>query len=58
MINNIQPDGRCQLEEAIKTHGIRGLARLMGITPAYLSMIASGKRALTPKMLINQWRPW
>ena len=34
--------------EAIKQHGVRGLARELGVTPAYVSMIGKGKRPLTP----------
>ena len=42
---------RVQFEEAIKTYGVRGLASKLGITPAYVSMIANGKRELTPAVL-------
>ncbi len=39
------------IQEAIKTYGVRGLAKQLGVTPAYVSMLASGKRALTEGVL-------
>jgi len=33
-------------KEAVELYGVRGLARELGVTPAYVSMIASGKRPL------------
>ena len=44
-------DCRGQFEEAVRTYGVRGLALRIGVTPAYVSMIASGRRELTPKVL-------
>ena len=40
-----------QFKDAVKAYGVRGLASKLGITPAYVSMIANGKRALTPALL-------
>ena len=36
------------LNDAVKRYGVRGLARELGVTPAYVSLIANGKRRLTP----------
>ena len=44
-------DGRDRFEDAVRLYGIRGLASKLGVTPAYISMIASGKRPLTPEVL-------
>ncbi len=44
-------DVRGRFEEAVQTHGVRGLASRIGVTPAYVSMIVNGKRALTPQVL-------
>ena len=35
------------LAQAIKRHGVRGTARALGVTPAYISMISTGKKPLT-----------
>ena len=35
------------LAQAIKRHGVRGTARALGVTPAYVSMISTGKKPLT-----------
>ena len=36
-----------QLEQAVERYGVRGLARELGMSPAYVSMLARGQRALT-----------
>jgi len=43
-----------QFKGAVKAYGVRGLASKLGITPAYVSMVAGGKRALTPALLTNR----
>ena len=40
-----------QFNDAVKAYGVRGLASLLSVTPAYVSMIANGKRPLTPALL-------
>ena len=51
------------IETAVERFGVRGLARVLGVTPAYVSMLGAGKRPLTPKLrgqiaeLVNTLRP-
>ena len=40
-----------QFADAVKAYGVRGLASKLGVTPAYVSLIARGKRPLTPEVL-------
>ena len=35
------------IDEAVAKFGVRGLARELGLSPAYVSMLASGQRAMT-----------
>ena len=36
-----------ELQKAVNKFGVRGVARQLGVTPAYVSMLARGKRRLT-----------
>ena len=38
------------IDTAVERFGVRGLARVLGVTPAYVSMMHAGKRPLTPKL--------
>ena len=42
---------KVQFAGAVKTYGVRGLASRLGVTPAYVSMVANGKRPLTSELL-------
>ena len=35
------------IDQAVAKYGVRGLARELGLSPAYVSMLASGLRAMT-----------
>ena len=39
------------IQEAVKAYGVRGLAEKLGVTPAYVSMLANGKRTVTEGVL-------
>ena len=46
-------ESNSQFIDAVKVYGVRGLAPKLGITPAYVSMIASGKRPLPARLLTS-----
>jgi hypothetical protein len=35
------------IQQAVAKYGVRGLARELGLSPGYVSMLASGQRAMT-----------
>ena len=38
------------LSAAVDQFGVRGVARGLGVSPAYVSMLGRGKRSLTPQL--------
>ncbi len=39
------------IQKGISIYGVRGLSRKLGVTPAYVSMLASGKRNPSDELL-------
>ena len=45
------------IDEAVAKFGVRGLARKLGLSPAYVSMLASGQRAQRAGKQTSTWLP-